>query len=173
MPSTRTCRCTSTCTKKSGMAAPGRGGSGGRDTAPSATARRGFFLHRLNPAMPVDTINFPFVEAPARNVVMNKTIASSHFFSFLLALSVAVLQSCSPVVQTEFKKGSLLEERPTGKLVDLDDFRQDVRSRLGNGDVDVVGAGCQHMTGGPLAGASSSRRGLMSRIAIRRSPPVG
>jgi len=51
---------------------------------------------------------------------MKKTMVSPLFFSFLSAFSVVFLQSCSPVVQTEFKKGSLIEERPTGKLVELD-----------------------------------------------------
>jgi hypothetical protein len=50
---------------------------------------------------------------------MEKTIISPLFFRFLLAFSVVILQSCSPVVQTEFKKGSLIEERPTGTPVEL------------------------------------------------------
>jgi hypothetical protein len=33
---------------------------------------------------------------------------------------MCILQSCSSVVHTEFKKGSLIEERPTGKLVALE-----------------------------------------------------
>jgi outer membrane protein assembly factor BamD (BamD/ComL family) len=50
---------------------------------------------------------------------MKKTIVTSQLFISLLALSIFMLQSCSSVVQTEFKKGSLIEERPTGKLVEL------------------------------------------------------
>jgi hypothetical protein len=51
---------------------------------------------------------------------MNKTIVTSKFFISLFALSIFILQSCSSVVHTEFKKGSLIEERPTGKLVELE-----------------------------------------------------
>jgi hypothetical protein len=51
---------------------------------------------------------------------MKKTGIPPQFFGFLLAWSMVILQSCSPVVQTEFKKGPLLEERPTGKLAELD-----------------------------------------------------
>ena len=51
---------------------------------------------------------------------MKKTKVPPQFFGFLLAFSMVILQSCSPVVQTEFKKGVLLEERPTGRLVELD-----------------------------------------------------
>jgi hypothetical protein len=50
---------------------------------------------------------------------MNKTIVSPQFVSFLVAFSVVILQSCSPVVRTEFKKGSLIEEHPTGTPVEL------------------------------------------------------
>jgi len=53
-------------------------------------------------------------------VELKKTILSPLFFTFLLALSIFNLQSCSSVVQTEFKKGSLIEERHTGKLVELE-----------------------------------------------------
>jgi hypothetical protein len=51
---------------------------------------------------------------------LKKTIVSPKFFCSLFAFSIFILQSCSSVVHTEFKKGSLLEERPTGKLVELE-----------------------------------------------------
>jgi hypothetical protein len=51
---------------------------------------------------------------------MKKTRVFPQFFSFLLVFSIFMLQSCSPVVHTEFKKGSLIEEQPTGKLVELE-----------------------------------------------------
>ncbi len=50
---------------------------------------------------------------------MKKTIVTPQFFISLFALSICILQSCSSVVHTEFKKGSLIEERPTGKIVEL------------------------------------------------------
>lgn len=50
---------------------------------------------------------------------MKKTRVTPQFFFSLFALSIFLLQSCSSVVHTEFKKGSLLEERPTGKIVEL------------------------------------------------------
>ncbi len=51
---------------------------------------------------------------------MKKTVFSPKFFCSLVAFSIFILQSCSPVVHTEFKKGALIEERPTGKLVELE-----------------------------------------------------
>lgn len=51
---------------------------------------------------------------------MKKRALSPQLFGFALALSVFIVQSCSPVVHTEFKKGSLLEERAEGKVVELE-----------------------------------------------------
>ncbi len=61
-----------------------------------------------------------FLEIPNKGVVMKKTIVTPKFFISLLSVSILILQSCSSIVHTEFKKGSLIEERPTGKLVELE-----------------------------------------------------
>lgn len=61
-----------------------------------------------------------FLEIPQGKVVMKKTRLTPKFFISLFALSMFILQSCSSVVHTEFKKGSLIEERFKGKLVALE-----------------------------------------------------
>jgi hypothetical protein len=53
-------------------------------------------------------------------VVMKKILLTPQFFISLFALSICILQSCSSVVQTEFKKGFFIEEQPKGKLVELE-----------------------------------------------------
>ncbi len=73
----------------------------------------------MSPKLSLHSPSRFFLEIPSKGVVMNKTIVTPQFFISLFALSIFMLQSCSSIVHTEFKKGSLIEERPTGKLAEL------------------------------------------------------